>query len=779
MINEFGAFQRSALLATAAAIIVGGIGSSAQAQQVAPATDRAAAPGRSAELDEIIVTASKRAQKLSDVGVSVTAVSGDELAARGITDTVGITETVPNLVNASVFGPGSNTNFSIRGVSQNDFNDGTESPVATYVDDVYLVPTGAGSFPLYDMERVEVLRGPQGTLFGRNSTGGLINFISAKPNDAFLASGSASYGSYNERTFTGIVNAPLGDIADLRVSGRYQNNDGWIKNVTGDQPKSGQIETESIRGQLLLKPSSTFKSLFKTSYDKASGFSSGVLRQPVGIDATTGDQFLLRPDQDFYGTGPGKDKFGVGSAGGPNEADNGQLRKLKGATSLTIENTTNWKISHEITLTSVTAFNHYKRNQTEDCDGTQARICATHYQNGSKQFSQELRAFGDMGSLRWTVGAYYLNQKATQSVIAPLYLDVQPLAVGVDAHLKAKGYAAFANVEYDILPKLTVVGGYRWARDVKSIQQRNGIYLANNTANPFLGYENDINPYSLFGTTLAENVYTDATANGANHLARNGWSGKIELDYKPQSGTLLYGSVSRGLKSAGFNNGIISIGLPASKLVFEPETLLAYETGFKSSFLDRKASVAISAFYYDYSKYQSLNFIGIGSFITNRDARIYGSEVEFNFKPVPELTLQINGGAINTKLYSSSNADGFTADRKMPLAPSWTLSASARYDLTVGNQNTLAFQLDGSARDSFYNNPGNDSAAKVPVFTNVNARIDFIDAHDRYKFGVAVRNLLNTRYITSIFLLQGLGGYRYAFYNPPRQINAELTVNFR
>ncbi len=599
MTNYFSAFQRTArtaLLATAAATLAAAIGplAQAQAQEAAETTPRAATTGRSAELDEIIVTATKRAQKLSDVGVSVTSVSGDALAAMGITDSVGITATVPNLVNASVFGPGSNTNFAIRGISQNDFNDGTESPIATYVDDVYLVPTGAGSFPLYDMERVEVLRGPQGTLFGRNSTGGLIHFISAKPSDAFLASASASYGSFNERTVSGILNLPLGDIADLRVSGRYQNNDGWIRNITGNQPKSGQIETHSIRGQLLLKPSSNFTSLFKVSFDKASGFASNIFRQAIGIDAVTGDQFVLRPDQDFYGTGAGNDMFGVGSAGTADTADNGQFRKLKGSTSFIAQNTTSLKISDEITLTSVSAFNHYKRNQTEDCDGTQARICATHYQNGSKQFSQELRAFGDMGSLRWTLGAYYLNQRSTQSVIAPLFLDVFPLAVGVDAQLNAKGYAAFANVEYDLSPTLTVIGGYRWARDVKSIQQRNGLYFANNSADPFLGYENDVNPYSLFGATLAENLYTDATANGANRFARNGWSGKVEVDYKPQSGTLLYASFSRGLKSAGFNNGILSVGLPASDLAFDPETLLAYEVGFKSSFWDRKASVALS-----------------------------------------------------------------------------------------------------------------------------------------------------------------------------------------
>ena len=769
----------SKILLTTAVGAIAALMASAACAQDAEADARTSSSARSAEIDEIIVTATRREQKLSEVGVSVTSVGGETLANMSIIDSIGITAAVPNLVNASVFGPGSNTNFSIRGVSQNDFNDGTESPIATYVDEVYLVPTGAGSFPLFDMERVEVLRGPQGTLFGRNSTGGLINFISARPTDELTASVFGSYGSFNERIVQGIVNIPIGDIAALRISGRYQNNDGWIKNLTGNQPTGGQLETQSIRGQLLLKPGSNFTSLFKVSYEKASGFSSNIFRQPIGIDAVTGDQFLLRPDQDFYGNGPGTDAFGVGSEGGPDFADNGQLRKLKGSTSLIIQNTTNWNVTDQITLTSITAFNEYRRNQTEDCDGTQARICATHYQNGSNQFSQEIRLFGNMDALRWTLGAYYLNQRSTQSVIVPLYLDVSPIALGVNARLNAKGYAAFANIEYDLSSKLTLIGGYRWSRDEKALQQRNGFYLAANAADPFRGYEDDIDPYSLFGTTVAENLYTDATANGANRLGVNGWSGKLELDYKPQPGTLLYASVSRGLKSAGFNNGIISVGLPAQNLAFEPETLLAYEVGYKSSFWDRKANVALAGFYYDYSNYQVLSLIGVGTFINNRDARIYGGEAEFNFKPVPELTLQLNGGVISTKLFNVDNAAGISADREMPLAPSWTLSAMARYEFTVGDQNTLAVQLDGSARDSFYNVPGNDSAAKVPAFTNVNARIDFIDSRDRFKVGVSARNLFNTRYISSIFLLQGLGGYRYGFFNPPRQIAAELTVNFR
>ncbi len=775
MANKFRSVKRCVLMATAATILTVGIAAQAQAQSPAPAPEK-----ENVGLEEIIVTATKREQNLSDVGVSVTSIGGESLARAGITDSLGITASVPNLVNASIFGPGTNTNFSIRGVAQNDFNDGTESPIATYVDDVYLVPTGAGSFPLYDMQRVEVLRGPQGTLFGRNSTGGLIHFITAKPTNEFFASASASYGSYNERVFSGVLNVPISDQVDLRISSRYQNNDGYIKHLTGNQPKGGQFETFSIRGQLLLKPSSTFTSLFKVSYEKANGETSRVFHEPVGIDAVTGGQFVLAPTQNFYGTGPGRDKFGLPTVGTSDTADSGSPQGLKNGSSFTVQNTTNWEVSNKITLTSVSAYNRYKRNTLEDCDGTQAEVCMSHYNNTASQFTQELRAFGDMGKVRWTVGAYYLNQMSNQNLIVPLFF--RAIGLAVDVHNKAQGYAAFANIEYDVSPQVTIIAGIRGARDVKSIQQRNGIYAPLSSTAPLAGYEKDVPPYSLLNTTPAgtifENLYNDANSNGKNRFGRNGWSGKIEVDYKPWDDGLLYASVSRGLKSAGFNNGVLAAGLPITDLQFKPETLLAYELGFKSNFLDRKASIAASAFYYDYKNFQVLNFVGLGSFITNRNARIYGGEIELNFRPVPALTLQLNGGATNTKLFSVANGGGVVADRQMALAPSWTLSAKARYEIPVGTH-TLGLQVDANMRDSFFNVPGNDPASLIPKYTNVNARIDLVDANDRYNLSVSVRNLFDKRYITGVFLLQGLGGYRYGFYSPPRQVAAELTVKFR
>ena len=717
---------------------------------------------------DIVVTAQKREQRLNDVGISISVVGGEQLNQLGIRDSVSVVSAVPNVENTSIYGPGTNTNFSIRGVAQNDSNDGTEAPIATYVDDIYLVTTGAGAFPLYDMQRVEVLRGPQGTLFGRNSTGGLIHYISNKPTDRFEGLVGGSYGSYNDRMFQAMLNAPIvPGVLDIRIAGQYHNNDGWLNNRTGNQPDGGQVETKALRGSVKFTPSDNITNVLRVSYDVASGHTNGIWREAIAQNATTGYIDVLPPGStDIFGVGPIYD-----------EADNGQLNKLIGAKSFLAINKLDWDIGNA-TITSVTGYNRYDRNSVQDCDGTQVPICATHYKNPSHQFSQELRAYIDAGSSRFTVGGYYLNQVQDQSIIAPLYIQqgAGSIALLGTVHQRSKGYAIFANAEFDLAPQLTLIAGLRGSRDVKSIQQVNGIYSPADPTAPWAGYESET--VLPTGALIAENVFTDATANGLNRLNKNLWSGKIELDYKPSGDTLIYASVSRGVKAPGFNNGFVPIGLPFEDYRYGAETLYAYEVGLKSSFWDRKGNISVSGFYYDYHNYQALSFEGVGSFTTNNPATLYGVEADLTLKPVPRVTLQVNGGLLHSKLEDIANGGLIVHDEKMPIAPAWTVSAMARYDLPIGDNMKLGLQLDARARAKFYNNPQNDPASIVPSYGIVNGQIDIADVDDKYRLALSVKNIFNKQYVTSTFLLNAIGGYRYGYYGPPRWVSAELTVKF-
>lgn len=743
----------------------------------AQTVDTAAADADSGgQIADIVVTAQKREQRLSDVGISVSALSDKTMTRLGMTDSTSIIGAIPNMENSPTYGPGTNPNFSIRGVSQNDFNDGTESPVAAYVDEVYLVPTGASSFSLYDMQRVEVLRGPQGTLFGRNSTAGLIHFITAKPTDEFEGSIAGELGSYRTREVTGVLNMPLGETLAVRLSGQYHYNTGWLDNRTGNRPDGGQSKTASIRAQLRYKPNDVITNNLKVSHDDARGVTYGNFHQATGQDAVTGDQFLIAPDQNFYGTGAGRDVFGYANE---DKTDFGSVHRLRSANSTLVTNKLDIDLDR-VVVTSVTGFNRYERNQNEDCDGLQAKICQTHYNPVSRQFSQELRAFANLGTTRLTGGVYYLRHKIVQDTIAPLYLNTPtPIAILVQGEQVSKSFAVFGNAEFDLSPKLTFIVGARGSRDKKHFEQVLSYGLPCDEANPFPGYE------GLSGTevpvcgTLASNVFTDETAGSLTRISKDTWSAKAELDYRPTQGVLIYGSISRGVKSPGFNNGVVAIGLPPSGYQFKSETLIAYETGVKSSLFDRRATFDLSGFYYDYNNFDTLSFEGIGSLITNTDARLYGMEAELTVKPVPELTLRVNGGYTHSKLFDVANAGQVVADRQMPLAPKWTTSALIRYDLPVmqGKYN-LGLQASGRARGSFYSTPGNDSAGVNPSFGIVDARVDLTEISDRYSVALSVRNLFDKKYISAIFLGTGIAGYRFGQYGQPRWVSLEFNYRF-
>ena len=363
-------------------------------------------------------------------------------------------------------------------------------------------------------------------------------------------------------------------------------------------------------------------------------------------------------------------------------------------------------------------------------------------------------------------------------MIAPFFQDF-PSAIMLDADVKqkAEGLAAFANIEYDLAEEWTLVVGARASRDEKEIDQINSFFLPADPANPFPGYEQSTNV--PVGPNVGGNVFTDETIGSLRDFSENTWSGKLELDYKPGQDTLIYGSISRGIKSAGFNNGFITVPLPPEELQFDSETLLAYEVGYKSTFWDRKANVSMAAFYYDYSDFQTLNFVGAGTFITNKDGNLYGAEAEFTVLPIEGLTLRLNGGFVDTELSDVTNSGGVTADRDMALAPEWTLSAMARYEFQLKDSDKfLGFQIDGNARDSFFNDPGNNSAGEVPAFHVLNARVFLSDAAERFRVTASVENVTDNQEISSIFLLQGLGGYRYFFHNRPRWYSISFPYNF-
>jgi iron complex outermembrane receptor protein len=757
-------------------VLMLGIAAALAGGSIAPAFAQQATGG----LEEIVVTALRREQSANNVGVAASVLTGSTLTDMGIVKTEDVVATLPNVVMTSIFGPGTNPNWSIRGVTSNDYNDATEAPIAVYIDDVYLVSTGAGSTPFFDMARVEVLRGPQGTSFGRQSTGGAVQFISNEPDKTSSGGMQVSYGSYDLNRFQGFVNTPLTDSVQVRLAGFYSSNKGFMPNVTGVQPDAGQRVTQGARGQIAFEPNDSIRDVLKLSYSNSYGRTTGIWHDTIGVNP-----------QGFLVPVPGPDAVGQPPQYGWH-GYNGQDRELKAGENYLAINKLTWTISDKSNLTSITAFDHYLRDVIEDCDGGALSECNTHYRNPSHQYSQEFRLFFDQGAQRYTVGAYGMYQWTGINHTAPLFQQNaagayytinaagNPVANGIALLVHgaqwARGEALFANGEFDVADKTTLIAGLRVSEDQKHIWHDYKVVTPVNPLNPFPDYIRT--PNIAYGSVLADNAFNDQTAGGLNHFTKNLVGGKLELDYRPVAGNLLYVSFNRGVKAPGYNNGFISGGLAPNQYLYKAETLNAFEIGDKATLLDHRLQLNTDVYYYNYKNYDTLNYAGVGSLITNADAKTYGFEFDATARPDEHWYFSLNGSVANSTLFGTTNTGGLTYNSKMPILAKWTLSGRVGYQFPMAGEKTAGIEADGRATDKVYNNPQNDPAATIPGYAVFNARLYYGPQDKKWEASLDVRNLANRLYSTQIFALLGVNSARYGFYGDPRWITASLNFKF-
>ena len=439
-------------------------------------------------IDEIRVTAQKREQNLQDVGISVTALSGEQLEQLGFVNSVDIIAQSPGVEVRNVWGefsPGSS--ISIRGVSQTDFNDGHESPAVVYIDEFYILPTAASNFSIYDLERVETLRGPQGTLFGRNATAGLIHYLTAKPTDEFEAFGRFTVEEYDTYRFEGAVSGPITDTFSARFSANYNHTDGHVDNIVrNDDIFRG--ENYSLRGQLRFEPSDQSELLFKAEFTDVD---ANYEWQPTNAVFLDTDGFIkeVPAGVDFYGTCVQCDAFGntedgdkdVNSAGLPTMIDTqSQIYTLR--------------YEHDfdsVKLTSVTGYQDLDKEISENSGGTLLDIVRASFFFDTQVFTQELRLEGDSDNFRWTVGGLYLHQDSEAEDDAVLDgegldlfdltsagLPVAPIIFDVDWEQEAESWAIFGQAEFDVSDTVTLIGGLRYTYDEKKFELVKKDYLA-------------------------------------------------------------------------------------------------------------------------------------------------------------------------------------------------------------------------------------------------------------------------------------------------------------
>jgi iron complex outermembrane recepter protein len=733
------------------------------------------ASSRADALEEIVVTAQKRDQNLQDVGVSVTAFTGDDLMNLNVLNGKDIAAQTPNVM--FVDSGNSMTNIlNIRGVSQNDFNPHQESPNAIYVDQAYLSILPASNFQLFDLQRVEVLRGPQGTLYGRNATGGLVQYVSNKPTEETTGFVDVILGEYSRERVEAAFGGSLSDSIQGRFSGVWEHNDGWLKNDAG--PDLQAADTYSFRGQLLFHPTDDTELLLQVTRgdgEKKQGYG----HTPTGFNAD-GLEFKLPAGVDFYGFGPGTD-----STGYRNPSKDPLHIEVDGKSYYRPDLWNfNAILNHEfdnVTLTSVTNYVDWGVSFSEDSDASPRFGINDTADSQSQQFSQEIRLNGESSSMRWLGGLYYLDisHKTEFTAIGELgYLDDLFAVLGVTNpgdidgdptfgqtwgltddlvskwNQDTKSWAVFGQLEFDLTSSVTLIAGLRWTDDSKTY------YF--NSREFYAGTETTSDPsYQIWGT----NSYKGKNDQGD-------WSGKVQLDWHASDNTLFYAGVSKGIKGGGFNAP--TFGGPVTP--FGQETLYDYEAGLKTTFADGAARLNAGIFYYDYPGYQAFSFVNLAGAINNLDATSRGAEIEFTWSPAAGLELLAGLSLLDATVKDVTLPSGRVVDNKMPLAPDYTYNLLVRKSWDLG-EHSIMVQADYNYTDSYYSETLNNPAGEVDSYGIANARISYGSSNDNWQLSLNARNLGNVD-VPVYHIPTGLG-FAEDSLQPPRWFSVELLYSFR
>ena len=763
----------AALLAGAA--VAADTGTAAASGAAAPA---ASADANSAESDtalavaEVVVTARHQVEKAQDVPVALSAVSGANLERTGAYTIADLQQQTPSLTTYNSNPRNSST--AIRGIGVSSASDGLDTSVGVYVDNVYLGRPGMALADLVDVDRVEVLRGPQGTLFGRNSSAGVVNISTRAPSfdsGVYAEISGGNYGYNQERL---AVTGPLVDgLLAFRVTGFNTHRNGTLDNLkTGTTANS--VARSGGRVQLLATPSNNFKLRWIADYsqeDDTCCVSSTKLVLPASLSATT-----ARTLQTLAALGyvPAPGNFTRNNA--PQ-----QMRTHQWGTSLQAD----WDLGFA-TATSITAYRQWYFNPLQDSDNTpldviQVNVATTHY----KQFSQEFRLASGPGRFNWQAGAYYFHQhlqdhyilnqfgydasafyttyarlanpNAAAVTIAPgsQYLD------DVDTHTDS--LAVFGQANFEITPRLIATGGIRYTHD-----KRGGVSDTSLSGTP--------NP----ATSLPFHYDVDVKNNNVSWLGTLSW--------KPIDGLLAYVTYSTGYKGAGLNlNSAVSAGTP---LVLQPEKARSLEAGLKQQWFGNQLTLNLDVYRTTLSGLQA-NIVpsnGNRSYLANvGDVLAKGVEADANWRVSPILTLIANGAYNDAKYSSYTNGPcpvGVTGicdltGKRVYQSPRWTANAIAdvHFETASGTRPYLIGRY--SYRSSFFGTADDGPYSRVPGYGLASFRVGAAFRQGKYDLSAWVENAFDKKYYLNLSTTSIVGTSPFAFagqLGTPRTYGLTLRV---
>lgn len=752
-------------------------------------TSVAIAQGTPGDSRDIIVTANKRAQSINDVGLAISALSGNTLREQNIVSLSDLAQATPGLSYAST--SGSTPVYTLRGVGFYDRSFAASPAVSVYVDQVPLPFPALTTHTNFDLERVEVLKGPQGTLFGQNSTGGAINFIAAKPTDSFDAGGDISYGRFNRIDGNFHVSGPLTDTLRARLAITGAHGDEWQYSYTR-KDRLGEVSYYGARLLLDWNPTDNFRAElnvtgWRDQSDPQAPQYRTLLSQAPG---STAPELLAYPFAPFNARA---------ADWTPSTRPHMDNRLLRGSLRM------DWDITDNLTVTSLTSYVDWKAKQGFENDGT--ALFADDYveDNGFiRSFNQELRlANNPESSLRWVAGANFEKSHVVErqlqtfgQISTAAIFGYTGAAPSGDQHMR--NYAFFGNIEYDVTSQLTLKAGVRYTnakRDAKicNTDPGDGSFAAvfSDLAQAIqLGFVPEpgftptgtiLQPLGIHDCVALNNV----TLHGQpptylpglfeDTLKEDNVSWRAGVDYRPSSNVLLYVNVAKGFKAGSYP--VTTAATWEQWMAVTQESLVSYEAGFKVSAFDHLLQVDGAGFYYDYKNKQMLANIvdpvfGVLPALTNiPKSRLLGGELNVTLRPAEGLSLSANGSIIDSKVrdYIGHTNVGNLVDLKdaaIPYTPKYQLRVSADYTWQMGSTRPFVGAV-YSVRSHSYSNIGGtkaqvtrsdfrssvptDSTYTMPGYSTVDVRAGAYLKDEAFRVEVFGKNIFNKYYVTNIY----------------------------
>ena len=708
-------------------------------------------------LEEVIVTAQKREQSIQEVGISVTALSGDAMKTLGLDNTQEISQQVPAL-QLQTFTPAF-TIFNLRGISQNNFTDNLEAPVAMYVDDVYVASMNALAQQMFDMDRVEVLRGPQGTLFGRNATGGLIHFVSRKADqEETNGYAEASVADFGTLSVEGAVGGALGEKVRGRMAARWETSDGYVETGVSpftEQPAAGRdthgADGYALRASLQIDASERALIDLTAAYAKDDDVPTGMyIVSFAGADPVTGLGVPLPGDAPLEGGTLGGDVHKHVS-----DEDPFFDRETWGLTA---------KVSMQLDdnkeLVSITNVSDVDKFYKEDACGGLCFFPFTTIADFT-QWSQELRLSGETDRIRWQVGAYYLDIRSdTENIVEGEVITGSPMgSIQSVIDIDSTNWSLFGQMEYDLSDAVTLIAGLRWSQDDKDLALEQFSYNMEDQ-----GIATGTRIFDLANEAMGQ--YADVpTIDYGDYAAR------LQLNWRSGDDTLWFVGWNRGIKGG---NWTAASAVVIDELQHKEEVLNSFEAGLKTSFAGGMARFNATAFYYDYKDYQAFSLTGLTPQVTNSDATAYGGELELFMTPNENWDVVLGAAFIDSEVdfVPAVNPGSGTADAEFPQAPSASLNGLVRYHWPMAG-GEAALQVDGGWNAKQFMEGTNSAVSRQGAYGVLNLRASY--ATDRWSLAAWVKNVADEEYLLYNLDL-GAAGFIEQVYAPPRQWG--LTARF-